>query len=118
MNAYTPIFDYPKNSRAHSRYCWGDAEYRAFMGAILRNLEPRKEEPDCVLVEELGEFNEVIFFMKGFYCVGYSINNQNHFYPELFSTNVIGAYGATFNKRALFMYKTKTQCEGFFIRKR
>jgi hypothetical protein len=31
---------------------------------------------------------------------------------------VIGAYGATFNKRALFIYRTKTQCEGFFIRKR
>jgi hypothetical protein len=71
-------------------------------------LEPRKEEADVLLVEELDEFNEVIFFMKGFYCVGYSINNLNYYYPELFSTNVIGAYGATFNKRALFIYKTKT----------
>jgi hypothetical protein len=88
------------------------------MLAVLRNLEPRQEEPDVALVEELDEFNEVVFFMKGFYRVGYSINNQNHFYPEAFSTNVIGAYGATFYKRSLFMYKTHTRCEGFFIRKK
>lgn len=118
MKTYTPIFEYRKNSNTHSRYVWADDEYRAFMFAMLRSLEPRKEEPDVVLVDELDEFNEVIFFMKGFYCVGYSINNQKYFYPELYSTNVIGAYGATFNKRALFIYKTKTQCEGFFIRKR
>ena len=75
MKTYTPIFEYQKNSNAHSRYVWADAEYRAFMFALLKNLEPRKEEPDVSLVEELDEFNEVIFFMKGFYAVGYSINN-------------------------------------------
>ena len=75
LRTYTPIFEYRKNEHAHSRYVWADTEYRAFMLAILRNLEPRNEEPDVALVEELDEFNEVVFFMKGFYCVGYSINN-------------------------------------------
>ena len=38
--------------------------------------------------------------------------------PEVYEKNVIGAYGVTFNKRALFIYKTYTECEGFFIRKK
>ena len=29
----------------------------------------------------------------------------------------IGAYGATFNLRSIFVYKTMTLCEGYFIRK-
>jgi len=55
--------------------------------------------------------------MKGFYKVGYSINSKEEFLPSIYSHNVIGAYGATFNKRAIFIYKTKTVCEGYFIRK-
>ena len=70
------------------------------------------------LIEELDEFNEITFFMKGLYEVGYSINNKHEFLPEKYTTNVIGAYGLTFNKRALFIYKTVKQCEGYFIRKK
>ena len=55
--------------------------------------------------------------MEGFYKVGYSINNKYHYLPQQYSHNVIGAYGATFNKRAIFIYKTKTICTGYFIRK-
>jgi hypothetical protein len=29
----------------------------------------------------------------------------------------IGAYGTTFFERSSFLYKTKTHCEGYFIRK-
>jgi hypothetical protein len=32
--------------------------------------------------------------------------------------NPIGDYGVTFNKRAIFIYKTKTACEGYFVRKK
>jgi len=56
--------------------------------------------------------------MFGFYQVGYSINNKHEFLPEKQSANVIGAYGVTFSKRSLFIYKTSTQCEGYFIRKK
>jgi|APSaa5957512535_1039671.scaffolds.fasta_scaffold29661_2 hypothetical protein len=55
--------------------------------------------------------------MQGFYKVGYTINNKDHYLPQQYSHNVIGAYGATFNKRAIFIYKTKTICTGYFIRK-
>ena len=55
--------------------------------------------------------------MKGFYRVGFSINAKQEWLPQIYSHNVIGAYGATFNKRAIFIYKTKTVCNGYFIRK-
>ena len=29
----------------------------------------------------------------------------------------IGAYGTTFFERSSFLYKTKTKCEGYYIRK-
>jgi hypothetical protein len=53
------------------------------MTQVLKNLEPRQEGPDHILYEELDEFNEVIFIMKGFYQVGYSINNKHEFLPEM-----------------------------------
>jgi len=62
------------------------------------------EEANHMLYEELDEFNEVIFVMKGFYKVGYSINNKYEFLPEKQCKNVIGAYGVTFSKRSLFIY--------------
>jgi hypothetical protein len=74
----------------------------------LKNLEPRMEGPDFILYEELDEFNEVIFMMKGFYSVGYSINNKYEFMPERMHKNVIGAYNVTFSKRSLFIYMTNT----------
>lgn len=42
---------------------------------IMENLEPRKEENDVILIKELDEFNEVIFFIRGTYIIGYSINH-------------------------------------------
>jgi len=56
--------------------------------------------------------------MTGYYVIGYSINNKFEYLPEHYHKNVIGAYGVTNNKRALFIYKTTTVCEGFFIRKK
>ena len=81
-------------------------------------MEPRREEGNIKLVEELDEFSEVIFFMTGSYVIGYSINNKYIYLPERYIKNVIGAYGVTNHKRALFIYKTVTICEGYFIRKK
>lgn len=58
----------------HSRYTWFDDSYRFFMLEILKNLEPRFEEKDTILIEELDEVNEIIFLEKGIFEVGYSVN--------------------------------------------
>jgi hypothetical protein len=55
--------------------------------------------------------------MQGLFRVGFSINGKTEFLPQIYSHNVIGGYGATFNKRAIFIYKTQTLCNGYFIRK-
>ena len=84
---------------------------------ILENLEPIKIEKNSYLIEELDEFNMVIFFDEGKYKIGYSLNRNEEYKLFYNGVNVIGAYAVTFNKRALFIYKTVSQCSGYFIRK-
>ena len=70
-----------------------------------------------MLYEELDEFTECLFFTEGSYLIGYTINRQPKYPMRLKGNTQIGAYGVTFNKRTLFIYKTVEQCKGFFIRK-
>ena len=65
MKIYSGIFEFKKNHLKGSRYVWEDAPYRSFMLAIIKKLEPRKENEKTLLFEELDEFSEVIFFMTG-----------------------------------------------------
>ena len=45
------------------------------MLSILRNLEPRREENGVMVIRELDEFDEVIFFNSGIYDIGFEINH-------------------------------------------
>jgi hypothetical protein len=70
-----------------------------------------------MIVQELDEFDEVLFYMTGTYQVGYSINREFRF-PIIYSgCRCIGAYGVSYNKRALFVFKTYERCQGYFVRK-
>jgi hypothetical protein len=91
--------------------------YRKFMIEMLGYLEPRREEKDKILFEELDEVNEVIFFNNGIYEIGFEINRTKEYVLRYKDCNLIGAYGVTFHKRSHFVYKTYTVCEGFFIRR-
>ena len=86
------------------------------MVQVLLNLEPIKFERDTILLEELDECSEVIYIPDSYFLVGYSINKKPIF--KIAQKNVdIGSYGATFNKRSHFIFKTINQCNGYFIRK-
>ena len=87
------------------------------MLSILQHLEPRREDKGVMLVRELDEFNEVFFFNRGIYEIGFEINHKCFTVLRYKNSNVIGAYGVTFNVRALFFYQTFSVCEGFSIRK-
>ena len=87
------------------------------MITILQNLEPIRVEKSSYLVEELDEMNMVIFFEKGKYKIGYSVNREEIYKLQYDGVNMIGAYAVSFNKRALFIYRTITLCEGYFVRK-
>jgi len=84
---------------------------------VLMNLEPRFVKKDMELIRELEEYTEVYFFNRGTYDIGFKINYKDYFVLRYKNSNVIGAYGVTFNVRAQFLYKTCIDCEGFTIRK-
>ena len=90
------------------------------MREILMIMEPRCESSGTTIINEMDEFLEVTFFIHGSYKIGYSLNNKK-IYVLPFSCvrkgNAIGAYGCTFNKRAVIIYTCVKQCRGHFIRK-
>jgi hypothetical protein len=84
---------------------------------VLQSLEPRREQKDTIILNELDEVNELILFNNGTYEIGYEINRVTKYAIKFRNHKVLEAYGATFNKRSAFIYKAHTVCEGFFIRK-
>lgn len=121
--AFAKVFSFQKieNPNRYAFFTWDDQNYRSFMIDILQNLECRREDKYIVLYNELDEMNEVLFFEIGMFEVGYEINRFTRYVLRFKNSaaraNVIGAYGATFNKRSLFKYRTVSECKGFFIRK-
>jgi CRP-like cAMP-binding protein len=118
LSNFRETFKIMKNVNGReSQMTWEDSSYREFMLAILSHLEPRFEKKGTVLFEELQEISEVIFIGKGTIDIGYEINRQRRFVMRYTNKIVMGAYNCTFNKRAIFIYRCKTDCEGYFIRK-
>ena len=62
-----------------SFYTWENQLYRNFMMGLLSVLEPRKEFANIIIYNELDEVNEVIFFNKGDYDVGFEINRERYY---------------------------------------
>ena len=87
------------------------------MTNLLKSLEPRQEDAFTMLFEELDEIREVIFIEKGECDVGYEINKKKKFVIRYSTATVIGGFNCTFNRRAIFCYRTKTLCEGYSVRK-
>ena len=44
------------------------------MVELLKNLDPRKELAETILINELDDFNEVMFFNVGTVDIGFEIN--------------------------------------------
>jgi hypothetical protein len=49
--------------------------------------------------------------------VGFDINKIRKYVYRYDSKYVIGAYNCTFNERSLFVYRCRTNCKGYYIRK-
>ena len=76
------FFTNAKNSYEHitrSTYTWTDQSYREFMMEVLRNLEPKFERQGSIIIDELDEFDEIIFCHHGQVYLGYEINKQRRF---------------------------------------
>ena len=66
---------------------------------------------------ELDEINEIIFVQNGTIDIGFEINKIRKFVIRLKNDYEIGAYNCTFNERSSFVYKCRTDCHGYFLRK-
>ena len=98
-------------------YTWHDPAYREFMIGLIMLLEPRREDPNVVLINELDEHSEIIFIMKGIILLGFDINKIRHYFARFQDKYVLGAFGVTFNMRSTHIYLTRSVIEGFFLRR-
>ena len=70
------------------------------MMEIMYHLEPRKELENTIIFNEMDEVNEILFFQSGSHDIGYELQGLQKYVLRYGSTNPIGAYGVTFNKRS------------------
>jgi len=70
-------------------------------------LEPIKIARGTKLYNELDEFQDILFIMKGVYEIGYTLNQVEH-YVMMKDKGVIGDYNVTFKKRSLFNIRAFT----------
>jgi hypothetical protein len=92
---------------------------------LLQHLEPRYEEKDITILDELDEVSEVVLFVRGKFDIGFEVNGKRRFVKRFTNSStsasnagaMIGAHGVSFHKRSRFIYKTASRCEGFFMRK-
>ena len=49
------------------------------MTQILSKLEPRQEEAEIILYNELDDFSEIYYFNRGQVDVGFEINRKKYF---------------------------------------
>ena len=75
-----------------------------FMLDILSVLEPRQEMAKTVILNELDEVNEAIFFDKGKVNVGFEINRVMQFVLRQENSIMIGIYNISFNARSKFVF--------------
>lgn len=110
-------FPNDENINQHSYFTWYDFHYRKFMESLLNCLEPRREEKNVIIYDELDEVNEVIFFEEGIVDVGFDLNRQKSYVVRIESDILIGGYHMTFDKRTECIYRSSMTCTGFSIRR-
>ena len=88
------------------------------MLAVLKSLEVRFFAPKTFIFKELDESSEMYFIQKGYYNVGYEINNVNKYKLQFGSRTQIGGFAMAFNQRHQFIYQSHSSIEGFAIRRK
>lgn len=84
---------------------------------ILTQVEPVYIPDETVMFRELEEVQEVIFVEKGNVQIGFEVNRRQKLVVQFADKVIIGAYNCTFNKKSLFVYKSKTEVSGLMLRK-
>ena len=87
------------------------------MTSILGNLEPRRELSGTIVINELDEMSEILFFLKGQIDIGFQFNRKKYFTVRKNDNIQIGALGCTYNYESEFIYRAFSTCEGYSLRK-
>lgn len=98
-------------------YDWDDQIYRDFMIELFMQLEPRFEQKGSILYHELEEIQEILFIENGMLDVGFEINSNPHMVLRVYHGTMVGAYNCTYHRRTMFVYKCRTNIEGYMLRK-
>ena len=94
-----------------------DPNFRNFMYSVVLVLEPDYCNKRTIMLNELDEVHQITFVHKGDVGVGYELNKFNKIVLRFCSKCVIGAFYATYNMRANFLYYAITNIESYFIRR-
>lgn len=84
---------------------------------ILKALEPICFEANAFISNLDEDVEEVIFIEQGMYDIGFNLNHMKRFKLRFGPKTVVGAFNVCFDKHQMFIYKTVTQCSGYFVRK-
>lgn len=109
----------PKTKREikHAYFNWQNQDYQEFMIHILKALEPICFEANSFISNLDEDVEEVIFIEQGVYDIGFNLNHMKRFKLRFGAKTVVGAFNVCFDKHQMFIYKTVTQCSGYFVRK-
>ena len=88
------------------------------MTQVLRHLNPRFEHANTIILSELSEVGEILFFNVGRVAVGFEINKVAYLTYKFPKSCVIGAWHCTFSYKSNFLYKALDRVEGFSITKK
>ena len=84
----------------------------------MQALEPIQIEKQTTIFAEQEELTEVYFLMTGVYDIGFTANLEEFFPMRYQHYSVIGAYGCTYFRRSAYIYKTVTESQGYFVRRK
>ena len=93
-------------------------EYRQFMINIFKSLNPIHFKRGERILNELEDVNQVTFVMRGKYRVGYAVNFFECQKLELTKGSIIGGYECSYDRRSTYIFRAKTDLEGYFITKK
>lgn len=87
------------------------------MMTLLEVLEPRYEAEGTILYNELDDLQEIIFHQKGLIDIGFIVNRKARFVLRMHKGTILGAYNCTEHIKTMFLYKCKSEIEGYMVRK-
>ena len=73
--------------------------------------------PGESIAQEMEESLEVLFVHKGYYQVGYEINNKEFLRLKFGPSTIIGGMQIAFKKRFSFVYRAKTKMICYALRR-